>query len=105
MTEAEWLACNDPRPMLTSLRDRASDRKLRLFACACCRRIWHLLTDGRSRTAVTVAEQFSEGAVTAQQLLEAELAAQAGAEGAYFAIREEAAAKAAAEGLPEDWVY
>src|SRR6516164_7753143 len=37
MTESEWLAATDPEPMLAFLRGKASERKLRLFACACCR--------------------------------------------------------------------
>ncbi|HXG08318.1 MAG TPA: hypothetical protein VNK04_00865 [Gemmataceae bacterium] len=39
MTEAEWLACTDPQPMLEFLRDKASVRKLWLYAAACCRRL------------------------------------------------------------------
>jgi hypothetical protein len=39
MNEAEWLACTDPDPMLEFLRGKAGERKLRLLACACCRRI------------------------------------------------------------------
>jgi hypothetical protein len=60
MTEAEWLACADPTPMLEFLRGRASERKLRLFAVACCYRIWHLLTDKTGRQAVAAAERIAE---------------------------------------------
>ena len=35
MTEQDWLECADPEKMLEVVLDKASDRKLRLFACAC----------------------------------------------------------------------
>src|SRR5437867_1100242 len=61
MTERDWEEATDPSPMLRWLRNRASDRKLRLFACACVRRVAHLLEDERSRRALEVAERFAEG--------------------------------------------
>jgi hypothetical protein len=63
MTEAEWLACEGPYPMLEWLGDRMSVRKLRLFACGCCRQVWTVLTDPRSRQAVELAERFADGRV------------------------------------------
>jgi hypothetical protein len=68
MTEAEWLACTDPTRILEFLGGRflhgntsERQRNLRLFNCACCRRIWHLLTDERSRKAVEIAERYADG--------------------------------------------
>ena len=61
MTEAGWLAGIDPCPMLEFVRGKASERKLRLFACACCRQVWRLFPDESCRQAVRVAELFADG--------------------------------------------
>ncbi len=61
MTEGEWLTCTTPDPMLALIAGQASDRKMRLFACACCRRVWQWMTDPASRQAVEVAELFADG--------------------------------------------
>src|SRR5262252_5405056 len=61
VTGQEWLSCTDPAPMLEALRATASERKVRLFAAACCRRIWRLLPGERGREAVEVAERYAEG--------------------------------------------
>ncbi|QJW96785.1 hypothetical protein [Frigoriglobus tundricola] len=40
MTEAEWLECEEPDPMLEFLSDKASECQLRLTICACYRQWW-----------------------------------------------------------------
>ena len=78
MTEQEWLSWNgDPGELLDSVRDEITSRKLRFFACACCRRIWHLLTDIRSRQAVEIAELFADEQVNEEKLSAARVAANA----------------------------
>ena len=62
MTEAEWLTCDDPRPMLAFLRDKISDRKLRLFALGCLRPNVHLWPeDGWLSSDIDLTEQFLDG--------------------------------------------
>ena len=62
MTPDDWDKCREAQRMLEFLREsgRASERKLRLFTCACCRRIWPLLTVSQCRNAVEVAERFAD---------------------------------------------
>jgi hypothetical protein len=69
MTEQEWLACNDPQKMLEFIQGEATDRKLRLFCCACCRRIWPLLANDGKR-AVEVAERYADGLVGKAELID-----------------------------------
>src|SRR5262245_58739018 len=71
MTETEWLVCTDPQPMLEFVRRKASDRKVRLFAVACCRRIWSNLEHEEFRDAVRKAESFADGLVDRDEMLQA----------------------------------
>jgi hypothetical protein len=75
MTEEQWLVSNEPELMLTALSG-ASDRKMRLFACAVARCLWSVLLDRSSREAVEVAERFAEGQASFAQLKIARIAAE-----------------------------
>lgn len=68
MNEQEWLECNRVWPVWERARKRDSRRKFRLFLVACCRRVWHIMTDSRCRRAVEVAERFSDGAASIEEL-------------------------------------
>lgn len=76
MTEGEWLGSEDPAAMLDFLArcngapvghkvvpERApSDRKLRLFACACCRQVSPAV--GPDLSSLRSAEAFADGLTT-----------------------------------------
>ena len=61
MTEREWLACADPVLLLAHLNRPREDRKLLLYAVACCRLLWDVLEHLDSRIAVDWAEDFADG--------------------------------------------
>ena len=67
MTEAEWLACDDPTTMTTWLEEAVPDlsdaRKVILFGCACCRAVWDLLPAQCCRDAIELQEWASEGLI------------------------------------------
>jgi hypothetical protein len=71
--EAEWNASINVSQMLCFLHQerRASARKLRLFACACVRRVLDLADHPSSRRAIKVAEAFADGLQSSKELREA----------------------------------
>lgn len=62
MSESDWATSTDPQAMLSFLRDRGpvSERNLRLLVVFCCRQLWPLLPDVRSRAAVAAAERAAD---------------------------------------------
>jgi hypothetical protein len=68
MTEAEWLACDDTKPMLRLLQGRMSERKFRLFACACCQQLCHPFHGARYRRALAAAEELADGHLSRDEL-------------------------------------
>jgi hypothetical protein len=75
MTEAEWLECEDPIAMMGFFGGLVCIRKLRLFSCACCRRLWPLL-DNRSRVGVEASERFADGTIQLNTLQAASVGAE-----------------------------
>lgn len=63
MTKEEYEHCYN----IDFIFDYCNDRKLRLFACACARQIWHEL-DNDIQEAVMVAERFVDGLATKHEL-------------------------------------
>lgn len=108
MTEAEWLACTELERMLEFLRGKATgrNRKLRLFGVACCRRIWRLLKDDRSRKAVEASESFADKVIRGPELVAAQKEAMLGRKriDEYVYPAENAAASVARPSVKPRWV-
>jgi hypothetical protein len=87
MTEEQWQTASEPHAMLEFLQSsgRTSQRKHRLFAVACSRRIWGWI-DALGRTAVDAAENFADGLTGPEELRATRLACQgAGGQAAWYA--------------------
>ena len=90
MTEAEWLGCEEPERMLAIIPGAVwsdahklpelgtiSSRKLQLFVCACCRRIWRWVRSKACRKVVELAERHADGLLDEEEFREAAQSASA----------------------------
>ncbi len=101
MNEQQWHSCNDPIAMAEFLRgsptgqdtvtwwdscwrfekdSKGQDRKFRLFACACCRRIWDHIPEPCNKDAVAAVEDYLDERLPAPAL-EAAFVASSAVEG------------------------
>jgi hypothetical protein len=73
VTEADWLSSSNPVAMIGFLQSRGlgEPRSCRLFACACVRRVWHLLERPGWREAVGEAERFADSVAGVEALADA----------------------------------
>src|SRR5215470_3811969 len=71
MTDAEWLVCEDPEPMLEFVRDKTSARKLRLLAAALARPLARYAGAALVERAVLAAESMADGGATPDCVREA----------------------------------
>jgi len=72
MSRRRWTLCREPGPMLECLRGKRfqgaiSERKIRLFGMACCRRIKSLLAAECGQHALEVGERLAEGVVSHEE--------------------------------------
>jgi hypothetical protein len=63
LTEAEWLACGYPSPLLDHLAKDVSDRKHWLRLCAGARQLPPLMASTPDRQCVELKEQWADGEV------------------------------------------
>ena len=72
----EWLFWVATQPSVLT------DKELRLFAVFCARQVQHLMTDPRSIEAINVAEKYTRGEASENELAAARVAASAAAKAA-----------------------
>jgi hypothetical protein len=68
MTENQWLTTTQPKFMLIFLRGKTSARKLRLFACACCRSSYPRGLGPQTESLFAVAELYADGVASLEDV-------------------------------------
>lgn len=71
MTKQGWLVATDLVPMMDFLGQKASQRKVRLFAVTCCHWVTQLGAETPLLKSLGVAERFADGTATADELAQA----------------------------------
>jgi hypothetical protein len=72
MTEQEWLTAIDPHYLFKKVHGFMFERKLRLFAIACCNRVSTLCNDSLAMNWLSVAEMYADGQAQKPQRQNAE---------------------------------
>jgi hypothetical protein len=72
-TEEEWRSWDHPVPLCRLLEGKVSDRKARLFECACLRRLWDWLGDERRRSPIELLERDAAGSAMPEDVIAAGL--------------------------------
>src|SRR5436305_1703409 len=68
MNEATWLTSKSIQALLDFACPRLSERKARLFACACCRRVAPVFSHPFNARALEVAERLADGLATEDEV-------------------------------------
>lgn len=66
MTEAEWLACDEPENMRQHVCNSTSERKRLLYMTAWCRCSW-ASWDSASKRAIETAERYADGLASSEE--------------------------------------
>lgn len=66
-SEVRWLSHRDVRSLIGGIDPQIYDRKLRLFACACCRRIWSHLGEAGKKL-VVLSEMFADSNASLEEV-------------------------------------
>ena len=92
MDSESWEQSRNIQKMIRAIDPQEYDRKLRLFAVACCRRIWDQINDVSAKRLVELTEQFADDTVGREML------AAAWSEAPFYPSAESAVKQAAAVG-------